>query len=136
MSFSSNEPLDPENYRSECRIPYSSCFPDFSSPDKRPKTTEIPPRPEDRQLICMVQESCQSKDATPFPQRYGNTGLKRTLEGERQLRILSTISQPSPSHSSSSCWAMQSLSKNTVTGDRKSTERIRCQKKSTKGKTE
>lgn len=38
--------------------------------------------------------------------------------------------------SSSSCCAMQSLSKNTVIGDRKNTERIRCQKKSTKGKTE
>lgn len=35
---------------------------------RRPKTTEVAVRPQDGELICMVQETRQSKDAIAFPQ--------------------------------------------------------------------
>ena len=95
----------------------------------------------------MVQEGRQAKDAGPFPQPKRGGALakeKVSTQGEwkimENLRVLETKNhekpfQP-PSHSSSSCCAMQSLSKKTVFGHRRITERIRCQKRSTKGKTE
>jgi hypothetical protein len=57
---------------------------------RRPKATEVAVRPQDGELICMVQETRQSKDAIAFPQPAERISIRddAKLESGEKIHIV------------------------------------------------